>query len=203
MPGFTRYLLAAACVISLSACDQVVDSAKQQAASMVAEQARNAANDLKQQASAVLADAGLDASKVAEQLSTQREALKQSAARLAGSDWQVLDQYVGQYPQDLGLYTELSPITPELKSLLGDKIKVLRANMAVQGPLSRDGVLYATGNKAHQGGAEAAYVLIDTRQRQLEVGLIERGQLTVYRTQGSTLVQPKDVQTMLGNLQHK
>ncbi|WP_159671340.1 hypothetical protein [Andreprevotia sp. IGB-42] len=160
-------------------------------------------DSLKQQASAALDSTGLDASKVQRELAEHGKALKESAVRLAGNDWQVLEQHVGQYPADLGLFTYLSPIAPELKKLLGDKIAVLRANTATQGPLSQDRVLYVTGNKAHQGGMEAGYVLIDTQNRKLEVGLVEKGKLTVYASPGEVLYRPMEVQAFIGNIDGK
>ncbi|TJZ69001.1 hypothetical protein [Chitiniphilus eburneus] len=196
-------------VFGLVACDKAMESVQKQgnaavenatrdAASAVAAEAREALDKVKQQADEALA--GVDASGVAAEVKRHGDALKDSARRLAGNDWKPLDDYVGQYPRDIGLFSEVSPITPELKKLLGAKLETFRANMGTQGPLSREQVLYVTGNKPHQGGDEMAYLLIDTAQRRLEVGLVEHGRLTVYASPGEALARPKDVQTMLSNL---
>ncbi|GAA5785404.1 hypothetical protein [Chitiniphilus shinanonensis] len=176
----------------------VIENVTRDAASAVASEARQALDQVKQQAGEALA--GVDASGVAAEVKRHGEALKDSARRLAGTDWRPLDDYVGQYPRDIGLFTELSPIMPELKKLLGAKLDTFRDHMGTQGPLSRDQVLFVTGNKPHQGGENAAYLLIDTAKRRLEVGLVEQGKLTVYASPGDALPRPKDVQTLLTNL---
>lgn len=72
--------------------------------------------------------------------------------------------------------------------------------MQVQSPLTREGnVLYVSGNKQHEGGSNAAYLLIDTATKALEVGLWENGKLTTYPAQGSTIARPADIQTLIDN----
>ena len=113
--------------------------------------------------------------------------------------WSGLDPMVGKYPRDSGLLAN-SPIVADLKTLLGDKYDTFVANMGTQSPLERDGeVLFTSGNKPHQGGDEAAYLIIDPTKTTLEAGLWESGKLTTYTTQGATLRKPADVQTMIAN----
>ncbi|GAW41891.1 hypothetical protein SH203_02302 [Brevundimonas sp. SH203] len=117
----------------------------------------------------------------------------------AATDWTSLNALVGQYPNASKLIED-SAVTADLKTLLGDKYETLRANMQTQAPLEREGsVLYTSGNKAHEGGINAAYMMIDPTQRAMEVGLWENGKLTTYSTQGSSLPKPKDIQTMIAN----
>ena len=117
----------------------------------------------------------------------------------AATDWTSLNALVGQDPNASKLIED-SVVTPDLKALLGDKYETLRANMQTQSPLEREGsVLYTSGNKAHEGGVNAAYILIDPTQRGMEVGLWENGKLTTYTTQGAALPKPKDIQTMIAN----
>src|SRR3546814_19385385 len=72
--------------------------------------------------------------------------------------------------------------------------------MDVQGPLTEDnGVLWTSGNKAHQGGVDAAYLLIDPATHQLEAGLWEKGALKTYASPGAPIAKPADVQTLLAN----
>jgi hypothetical protein len=117
----------------------------------------------------------------------------------AQADWSSLNALVGQYPNASKLIED-SAVTPELKTLLGAKYETLATHMQTQSPLEREGsVLYTSGNKAHEGGTNAAYILIDPTQRALEVGLWENGKLTTYSTQGATLAKPKDIQTLIAN----
>lgn len=117
----------------------------------------------------------------------------------AASDWSALNAQVGKYPNETKLLAD-SPITADLKTLLGSKFDVLATNMQTQSPLEKDGaVLFTSGNKPHEGGTNAAYLLIDPAAKALEVGLWEGGKLTTYKTPGSNIAKPKDVQTMISN----
>jgi len=118
---------------------------------------------------------------------------------LAVADWSSLDALVGRYPHENHVI-DRSVITPALRALLGDKIAVLETNLEVAAPLQREGaVLFLSGNKAYEGGLDAAYLLIDPTLNALEVGLWEHGRLTTYKTPGSALAKPRDVQTMIAN----
>ncbi|WP_312219173.1 hypothetical protein [Brevundimonas sp.] len=117
----------------------------------------------------------------------------------AVSDWSALNAQVGKYPNETKLLED-SAITADLKTLLGAKFDVLATNMQTQAPLQKDGpVLFTSGNKQHEGGVNAAYLLIDPAAKALEVGLWEGGKLTTYKTPGSNIAKPKDVQTMISN----
>ncbi|MCO8030047.1 hypothetical protein NI454_08770 [Brevundimonas diminuta] len=121
------------------------------------------------------------------------------AAPTATADWSALNAQVGKYPNETKLLED-SPITADLKTLVGAKFDVLATNMQTQAPLQKDGaVLFTSGNKQHEGGVNAAYLLIDPATRALEVGLWEGGKLTTYKTPGSNLAKPKDVETMIAN----
>ncbi|MGH7028101.1 hypothetical protein [Brevundimonas sp.] len=121
------------------------------------------------------------------------------AATPAATGWASLDGLVGQYPRDSKLLDD-SVVVADLKTLLGDKFETLKTNMQTQSPLQREGaVLFTSGNKAHEGGVNAAYVLIDPATKALEVGLWEGGKLTTYKTPGSDLAKPTDIKTMIGN----
>ena len=114
----------------------------------------------------------------------------------AAGDWTALRASIGKYPSDIGLL-ESSPVSGPLKALLGDRFATFFANMDVQGPLQEEGgILYTSGNKAHEGGSEGAYLLIDPETRQLDVGLWEKGKLTHF---GADLAKPKDIQAFISN----
>jgi hypothetical protein len=125
--------------------------------------------------------------------------LSSPAGAAAMADWSSLDALVGRYPHENHVI-DRSVITPALRALLGDKMAVLETNLEVAAPLQREGaVLFLSGNKAHEGGSDAAYLLIDPALNALEVGLWEHGRLTTYKTRGSALAKPRDVQTMIAN----
>ncbi len=115
------------------------------------------------------------------------------------SAWAGLGNDVGKYPRDIGLF-ETSPITGDLKALLGDEFDIFKTNMEVQGTLSEEGgVLWTSGNKPHEGGSDAAYLLIDPAAEQLEVGLWHDGDFHTYTSPGAAIPKPTDVQTMIDN----
>ncbi|AXK40139.1 hypothetical protein [Crenobacter cavernae] len=118
-------------------------------------------------------------------------------AKTAGQ-WALLETRVGRYPADIHLFDD-SVITPELKKLLGSDFATFESYMQVSGPLEKDRVLYVTGNKPHEGGDANAYLLIDTANRKLEVGLLTRGKLKVYASPGEAIYKPKDVETHIAH----
>lgn len=150
-------------------------------------------------ACAVLAACGQPAQKAAQAPAKEAPAAAPAtpAAPAATAAWPGLAALVGKYPAD---FLDDSPITADLKALLGDEFATLKTNTQTSGPLqSEAGVYYLIGNKAHEGGVEDAYVLADPATKGLEVGLREKGRLTVYTTPGAKIAKPKDVQTVLSN----
>lgn len=115
------------------------------------------------------------------------------------ANWASLDAFVGSYPNESGLLDQ-SAIAGELRKLLGDKFPVLRTNLETSAPLQRDGAnLFTSGNKDNEGGSDAAYILIAPDAMALEVGLWEEGGLSIYKTAGSDIARPRDIETMIGN----
>jgi hypothetical protein len=115
------------------------------------------------------------------------------------SGWAGLRNDIGKYPRDIGLF-ETSAIGDDLQALLGDDFDTFKTNMEVQGSLTEeDGVLWVSGNKPHQGGDEAAYLLIDPAAEQLEVGLWHDGRFRTFTTPGAAIAKPVDVRTMIAN----
>ncbi|WP_298912401.1 hypothetical protein [uncultured Algimonas sp.] len=116
-----------------------------------------------------------------------------------GDDWSSLDAFVGGYPNNNALFDD-SAISDTLRTLLGDRMTTLETNMQTAGPLQREGsVYYTSGNKAHQGGTDAAYLLIDRTRQDLEVGLWTDGELSVYKTDGADIAKPEDIRVMIAN----
>ena len=115
------------------------------------------------------------------------------------ADWSSLDTFVSKNPIESGLL-DRSPISSDLEALLGDKTAVLKTNLETSSPLEREGsTLFTSGNKAHEGGSDAAYLLIDPAAKALEVGLWQKGKLSVYKTPGSDIAKPKDIRTLISN----
>jgi hypothetical protein len=143
----------------------------------------------------VLAACDQSAGKPAEKAAEPAQAAPVAIVR---ADWSSLEGLVGKYPADSKLFED-SPIVPALKALLGDRFETFKFNTQTSGPLQKDGVLFVTGNKPHNGGSDQAYLLVDPATQAMEVGLWEAGKLSVFTTPGATLTKPKDVQTMLAN----
>src|SRR5690606_9634106 len=119
-------------------------------------------------------------------------------------EWTNLASLVGRYP---GSYSEdnidlfdQGAVAAALRAALGDKMAVLEENLSTVGPLGRQGnIYYIYGNAPHRGGEDQAYVLIDPARRAVQVGLWERGRLTVYAPASGRLPVPPDIRTMLDN----
>ncbi len=89
-------------------------------------------------------------------------------------------------------------IASALRALIGQKMAVLQQNMSVTGAIKRLGsVYYTSGNAPHQGGMEQAYILMDANRRTVQVGLWERGKLTVYAPPSGRIALPADIQKLL------
>lgn len=114
--------------------------------------------------------------------------------------WASLGPKVGQYPSQIGLFTK-SAVVDDLRALLGEaRLQTLQQNFETASPLQRDGtVLFTSGNRAHEGGSEAAYLLLDQAHKAVEVGLWTNGALSVYKTPGSHIRKPADIRTMIAN----
>lgn len=114
--------------------------------------------------------------------------------------WASLGPKVGQYPSQIGLFTK-SAVVDDLRALLGEaRLQTLQQNFETASPLQRDGtVLFTSGNRAHEGGSEAAYLLLDQAHKAIEVGLWTNGTLSVYTTPGSHIRKPADIRTMIAN----
>ena len=198
-----------ASLLAVSACTQQQSDAAQQAASAAISTAHATLSDtsaplatLRQQASAAAGEAKQQAAQLVADnpalglaVSAVQQGMEKSANAL---QWQQLETKVGSYPADIGLYQK-GEVAEALHQLLGKKMPVFLQNMQVSSPLGKDQLLFVSGNKAHQGGEEMAYLLLDPASKQLEVGLIEQRKLRIYRS-GPPLYRPAEINTMLDNL---
>jgi len=108
---------------------------------------------------------------------------------------------VGQYPYDGDNYLEQGVLAARLRALLGEDYPILLANMRTVSPLAAaDGLWYVTGNRPHEGGVEAAAVVIDPRQNALRVWLLNAGQSQEFIDPPTAKIPwPRDVQTLIKN----
>ena len=104
--------------------------------------------------------------------------------------WASLDPKVGQYPSQIGLFTK-SAVVDDLRALLGEaRLQTLQQNFETASPLQRDEtVLFTSGNRAHEGGSEAAYLLLDQSHKAVN----RRPKRTPYRRpKGTPFVVQRD-----------
>lgn len=119
-------------------------------------------------------------------------------------EWSNLQQSVGLYPgsyakDNIDLFDK-GAVAVALRAMLGPKMAILQTNLSTVTPLKREGrYYYLMGNAPHRGGEDQAYVLIDSIKRMIQVGLWEKGKLTVYAPKSGRLPEPQEVRTMLAN----
>jgi hypothetical protein len=121
------------------------------------------------------------------------------------AEWNNLAGLVGKYPgeyskDNIDIFDE-GDVAAALKTLLGPKMAAFQTNLSTVSPLQRAGsYFYLSGNAPHQGGVEQAYLMIDPTRREVQVGLWERGKLTVYSpASGTRLPVAPDIKKMLDN----
>ena len=121
------------------------------------------------------------------------------------AEWNNLTNLVGKYPgeyskDNIDIFDK-GAVAATLKTLLGPKMAVFQKNLSAVSPLQRAGrYYYLSGNAPHQGGVEQAYLMIDPARREVQVGLWERGKLTIYSPpSGARLPVAPDIKKMLDN----
>jgi hypothetical protein len=119
-------------LLALSGCDQASQIAQQAASSAagivsaeIKKQSDGALEQIAGQANDVLQPLGIDANQLASSVKAKGVLLAQKALN-SDSSWQQLEQYQGQLPQNIGLFTAVSPISAELKNIL---TKLLESNV--------------------------------------------------------------------------
>ncbi len=115
------------------------------------------------------------------------------------SELAALRPLVGQYPRDSDLWNR-EPLAARLQALLGPRLPDFLRNMEVQGPLLEEqGLLYATGNKQHSGGSDAAALVADLRRDVLWLWLLVDGSASVFIDRDVEVELPADVRIVLEN----
>jgi hypothetical protein len=121
------------------------------------------------------------------------------------AEWNNLASLVGKFPGSnatgaIDLFDK-GAVAAALRARMGPKMAALQTNLSVTAPLQRSGnVFWLSGNAPQQGGVEQAYVMIDPARRDVQVGLWERGKLTVYPPlRGPRMPLPSELRTMLDN----
>ena len=108
---------------------------------------------------------------------------------------------IGNYPYDETNYLEQGVLAARLRALLGERYPLLLSNLRTVSALTEaDGLWFITGNRSHEGGVEAAAVVIDPRQNALRVWLLNAGRSQEFVDPPTAQIPwPKDVQTLLQN----
>lgn len=113
-----------------------------------------------------------------------------------------LKQYVGTYPSDSNMsFLEQGVLADRLKLMLGKEYSTLLSNLRTVSPLTEDaGRWFITGNRPHEGGTEAAAVVVDAGKNAVRVWMLHEGKVSEYQDPNHiTVPWPKDVQTMQDN----
>ncbi|GBQ61174.1 hypothetical protein CFR76_07610 [Komagataeibacter swingsii] len=106
----------------------------------------------------------------------------------------------GHYAPETDLFGQ-GPLATIVKRKLGAQYDSFIQNMEVAGPLEAAGdVLFITGNRRHEGGSRNAWLLIDRAGRNMTIGLLNPGALSLYTTGPVPLAKPADVRTLIENL---
>lgn len=115
-----------------------------------------------------------------------------AASATPASPWGNLQTQVGNYPVGGADFLRAGPLAERLRGLLGlTNYNVLLHNLQVSGPLRQDGsMLYITGNRPHEGGNEAAAVVVHTATDTVRVWLVTDGEEWDVQDQGT----PKTLQ---------
>lgn len=124
------------------------------------------------------------------------------ATQAAASPLVELRSYVGTYPSDSNVsFLEQGVLAERLKLLLGKDYPTLLANMRTVGPLTEDrGRWFITGNRPHEGGSEAAAIVVDAGQNAVRVWMLHEGNTREFLDpQGVHVPWPQDVQTLMDN----
>ena len=108
-------------------------------------------------------------------------------------DWSLLKVLTNRRPAESELLMQ-SPITGDLNAMMGPKIFGYRKQMAVAGPLLRDGTMLISVTAP---GPHAAYLIIEPAEFAIEAGWRESGCWHVERTAGTALRRPRQVEALL------
>lgn len=113
-----------------------------------------------------------------------------------------LRSHLGTYPSDSNVsFLEQGVLAERLKRLLGKEYATLLTNMRTVSPLTEDaGLWFITGNRPHEGGKEAAAIVVDAAQNAIRVWMLHEGKVSQYQDPiHVTIPWPRDVQTMVDN----
>lgn len=115
----------------------------------------------------------------------------------SGGPYASLDKLVGRLPKDSGLFST-SVVARPLRDLLGADYDLFLLKMTHQNPLQRMGSrLWVIGNENTEA-QNSAFVLIDQKTQQIEVGIRKGGGVVRYRTIGEIPVKPREIQRAFG-----
>ena len=115
-----------------------------------------------------------------------------------------LRNYVGSYPSDSQVnFLEQGPLADRLRQLLGPQYAVFLHNMRTVGPLQEEGGhLFITGNRPHEGGMEAAAVVLDPQTNALRVWMLHGGRQSEWQDPAATpLDWPQPLRAVQRNAQ--
>lgn len=105
-----------------------------------------------------------------------------------------LTQYIGQYPDSVGLW-ETEPLRTKLEELLKRDLTQFLQLMQESTPLRRERVLYTIGKSSDT--ENSAFLLVDVENNNLHVSIIEKGIRRQFQTSGEEPYIPYEIEQHL------
>lgn len=115
--------------------------------------------------------------------------------------WASLQSEVGRRPTDGADFLRTGPLAQRLRGLMGDtNYPLLLENLRVSSPLQKEGdLLFITGNRSAQDGAEAAAVVLNPGVNGVRVWLLNGGEEWDVQDHGVSVPLPAEVRALMQN----
>ncbi|KQR45962.1 hypothetical protein [Acidovorax sp. Leaf160] len=126
---------------------------------------------------------------------------KSAAAAPAANPWAGVQEQVGRYPSSGEDFLRNGPIARRLQGLLGPvNYPVFLQNMGTSGPLRQEGpLIYITGNRPHEGGAESAAMVLDPARDVMRAWLQTGDEEWDVQDAGPAVPLPAEVRQFIQN----
>ena len=117
----------------------------------------------------------------------------------SANPWASVQSEVGRRPSEGADFLRTGPLAQRLRGLMGDtNYPLLLENLRVSSPLQKEGeLLFITGNRSAQGGAEAAAVVLNPAVDGVRVWLLTGGEEWDVQDHGVSVPLPAQVRKLI------